>query len=626
MFFRRKKQHKAKALCDFVEMTNDTGYVFVNINNDLGEAVENGVDNWPPLMLMAYGYARRAAVAALYIQGIVEEDLYDHVKTFFKGMQIKTGHTVEFQEQAFAEAVKFMKGYSQVITSFSVKKIVQIAEEYEKPPGTLSDAELFENIIETAHFEQNAYSSNAHSTRTDDAVKNITQGVNSRIGSKNIALQFVLEELDAARQGNEAAIQFVKNSGFSPSEYEGAMQKSFEEVDGPDGPQQFLRSSVMQYSSDMDFMINLRLQIVENIINDWGLKTQSNEEDSSSNAGDEFWKWVQNNCSSVKFKPQEIETWSDLKELELRTNDLSELSDDISILTGLVDLSLFHNNFSIVPEVVFNLTELKWLNFGVNQIVELPRGIGRLTKLKILDLGQNQLINLPREIGELKNLEQLIVHNNNLSSLPIDIGEMTALKHISLYENNLIDLPDEILNLSNLETIELQDNNFTNESIKKWTDRFSNTKCKISFGYQKGNISDPIYVETNIKGGSLEDSFHEIYLNSKDEDTVSNIFRWSSSDVDADEGDFLSMYMANKKYNKISINEGLNAINSENNIVPINMELNAETPSAEDELIGWVKIIYVETCNEHNLKPNTKLRIVSVGSSGSEKTLTMMEL
>ena len=99
----------------------------------------------------------------------------------------------------------------------------------------------------------------------------IAQGVNSRINSDKVALQFVLEELDAARQGNEAAVQFVKNSGFSPSEYEGAMQNSFEEVDGPDGPQQFLLSSVMKFSSDMDFMVNLRLKVVERIINDWGL-------------------------------------------------------------------------------------------------------------------------------------------------------------------------------------------------------------------------------------------------------------------------------------------------------------------------------------------------------------------
>jgi hypothetical protein len=279
MFFKRKKHHIEKALCDFVEKKNDTGYIFININNDLGDAVENGADDWSPLMLMAYGYARRTAVAALYIQGIVEKDVYDYVKTFFKSIQVKTEDTVEFQEEAYAESVKFMTGYSQGISSLLVKKIVLIAEEYEISSGTLSDAELFKNVIDTVHFEQNSYAHNSDVKKNGeyDIVKNISQGVNSRIGSKDIALQFVLEELDAARQGNEEAIQFVNNSGFSPSEYEGAMQNSFEEVDGPKGPQQFLLSSVMQYSSDMDFLVNLRLQIVENVINKWELTSNSDE-------------------------------------------------------------------------------------------------------------------------------------------------------------------------------------------------------------------------------------------------------------------------------------------------------------------------------------------------------------
>jgi Leucine-rich repeat (LRR) protein len=205
---------------------------------------------------------------------------------------------------------------------------------------------------------------------------------------------------------------------------------------------------------------------------------------------------------------------------------------------------------------------------------------------------------------------------------------MTALKRISISYNDLSNLPEEIMNLNNLETIELQNNNFTDENANRWADRFSATKCKISFGYQRGNISEPIYVKTNIKGGSSEGFLSEIYMNTTDGETVSNIFYRYSSDSDEGEGegDFLSMYMANKKYKKISIYGDFNAINSENNIVPIKVELNAEIPSSEDELIGWAKITYIETCNEHNLKPNSKLHIMSTGGSGNEMTLKMMEL
>jgi Leucine-rich repeat (LRR) protein len=369
------------------------------------------------------------------------------------------------------------------------------------------------------------------------------------------------------------------------------------------------------------------------------------EDISSSNSGNVFLEWVQNNCRSVKFVPQEIDTWSDIKELELQANDLSELSDDIAILSGLVKLSLFHNNFSIVPEVIFNLTELTHLNLGVNQIAELPNGIARLKKLKILDLwqnqlislpqeigdltnleqlivGQNQLISLPQEIGDLINLEQLVVFKNNLTSLPKEIGKMVALRHISIWDNDLRSLPDEILNLNNLETIELNNNNFSNDDVKKWTDRFSKNKCKISFGHQKGNISDPIYVVKNIKGGRLEDSISDRYINTKDGEAVSTIFNWSSSNDEP----FLNMIRTNRKYGKISITKGLNAINSEGKIVPINMELNAETPSTEEELIQWVKVAYIETCSEYKFKINPKLKIISIGTAGDEKTIDIIEV
>ena len=111
----------------------------------------------------------------------------------------------------------------------------------------------------------------------NDLASKIEKGVSDRIATKEVAFQFVLEELDAARQGNNAAIQFVNNSGFSASEYEGAMQNSFEEVDGANGPQQFLLSSIMQYRSDMDFMVNLRLKVVQKVIDHWQLKNDGNE-------------------------------------------------------------------------------------------------------------------------------------------------------------------------------------------------------------------------------------------------------------------------------------------------------------------------------------------------------------
>lgn len=74
--------------------------------------------------------------------------------------------------------------------------------------------------------------------------------------------QFILEELDGASQGNEAAKEFVKKTGVPESVYKGALDRSWDEVDGPGGPQQFLRKLGLQYMSDPDFMVRFVTSVV----------------------------------------------------------------------------------------------------------------------------------------------------------------------------------------------------------------------------------------------------------------------------------------------------------------------------------------------------------------------------
>jgi len=85
------------------------------------------------------------------------------------------------------------------------------------------------------------------------------------IHSDKVALQFILEELDAASQGNDEAVSFVNNSGFKENDYFGAMNNSFEEVDGPDGPQQILLALITSVDN-MDERVKFRIDIVDNIM------------------------------------------------------------------------------------------------------------------------------------------------------------------------------------------------------------------------------------------------------------------------------------------------------------------------------------------------------------------------
>lgn len=322
--------------------------------------------------------------------------------------------------------------------------------------------------------------------------------------------------------------------------------------------------------------------------------------------------WFDSEIMSAKFQPENINNWSDLEELDIGANLLTELPDCFSVLSNLRDLSLVNNKFSTIPEIALSLAKLTRLDCAHNQILELPSGIGQLKKLTSLSLYDNKLTCLPAEIGELSSLQYLHLFDNNLTSIPKEIGKLNALRGISLSGNELSDLPDEILNLSNLESIELHNNQFTDDFVREWMDRFSNTKCKVTFGTQKVNITGPIILEEEVKGGYPKNEL-DAYVNVDEWKVVFDIFDRSFND---DDDEFFRELHASKRWNIIYARDGLTAYDINNKIVPINIKLTSEIPSTDEELYQWVKLFYIRICNDYKLIPNSKLKVISVSTTG----------
>ena len=111
----------------------------------------------------------------------------------------------------------------------------------------------------------------------------ITRAVLETIPNEEIALAFVLEEIEAAQYGNEDAKKFAKDIGFLRDEYEGAMKDCSAEVDGPSGPQQTLTKLILGGlpDSSIDEKARMRIEVVKNVIKNWKLKetTQGNDND-----------------------------------------------------------------------------------------------------------------------------------------------------------------------------------------------------------------------------------------------------------------------------------------------------------------------------------------------------------
>lgn len=105
------------------------------------------------------------------------------------------------------------------------------------------------------------------------AGKRIAEVLNQKINTRSLAKQFVLEELDAARHGNDFAKIFVKNSGFSPSQYIGAMsQTSWEgEESELEQIQLFVRGAFLSKISDVDLRVQVAITVVDEIMKIWEL-------------------------------------------------------------------------------------------------------------------------------------------------------------------------------------------------------------------------------------------------------------------------------------------------------------------------------------------------------------------
>ena len=93
------------------------------------------------------------------------------------------------------------------------------------------------------------------------AVKKFSEVVIEKIPNRKLAYLFLLEELDGARQGNEYAMGYAKNSGINPAEYVGALEASNSAVDSPNGPQQTLLRLAIALMEDRELAAKFKCDV-----------------------------------------------------------------------------------------------------------------------------------------------------------------------------------------------------------------------------------------------------------------------------------------------------------------------------------------------------------------------------
>ena len=103
------------------------------------------------------------------------------------------------------------------------------------------------------------------------AVKKFSEVVIEKIPNRKLACLFIFEELDGARQGNEYAMSYAKNSGIDPSEYIGALEASNSALDSPNGPQQTLLRLAIALTEDRELRAKFKCDIVDAVMQHFGI-------------------------------------------------------------------------------------------------------------------------------------------------------------------------------------------------------------------------------------------------------------------------------------------------------------------------------------------------------------------
>ena len=117
-------------LIDVIKKQNVTQLgPFEDLNRDLANYIEKNHETCEPMVKMAYAYARRAAMAGLYFQGIVGENVVSHVEDIFVALQKVTGQTIEFQREAANQATDVLKSYVPRLAREHEKALLYFARE-----------------------------------------------------------------------------------------------------------------------------------------------------------------------------------------------------------------------------------------------------------------------------------------------------------------------------------------------------------------------------------------------------------------------------------------------------------------------------------------------------------------
>ncbi|XP_077992119.1 uncharacterized protein LOC144446238 [Glandiceps talaboti] len=143
--------------------------------------------------------------------------------------------------------------------------------------------------------------------------------------------------------------------------------------------------------------------------------------------------------------PDELidESRTDIKTVNLSSNLIQEISDEIVELTGLRHVDLSNNQLRWISYEFFELPYLSHVNLSANNLDRLD-GIGTARKLQYLNISQNRFSILSGELFKVVRLLHLLVADNNLSQFPVEIRRLQQLRSLDWSRNGVVSINEGV--------------------------------------------------------------------------------------------------------------------------------------------------------------------------------------
>jgi len=154
-------------------------------------------------------------------------------------------------------------------------------------------------------------------------------------------------------------------------------------------------------------------------------------------------------CGLQEFPREIFELADSLEILDLSSNLLTTLPDDLPRLKKLRILFCSDNAFTELPAVLGQCPQLVMIGFKANRIERIAPG-ALPPALRWLILTDNHLTELPNEIGHCDQLQKLMLAGNQLRALQPTLAQCQRLELLRLSANQLTELPDWLLHLPRL--------------------------------------------------------------------------------------------------------------------------------------------------------------------------------